>query len=231
MSEALSTPWEPTEDDLHWTLEELDAIAIDGVWQTGEMQYVRTGEKELTLLSRTERSAEAHLRVLIVLAAIEWTCKDDEANVVPDDPLAQLQQAQEQARGWECPVDDCDTNLVDCDLTDVLWVIHGMQPAMDAEGNETQAERWLVHLTCTGCASETPMNPLDYALLAGDDLFYTYRTRDAEYTSLSREATIELVDAGDAGVPLGSFDLQGNTLPPHMQGTYCMVRSLHSEEE
>ena len=230
-ADAAVVSWEPTEDDLHWTREQLDALAVDDLWNTGELQYQRTGESELTLLSRTQRAAEAHERVKMVLTSLDWGCADDSVIVTPDDPMMQLQQAQTLAREWECPDEACGNLLVDCDLGGVEWVNHGEHPALGPEGEEMMAERWLVHVACSKCDSEIRMNPLDYGLLAGDDLFYTYRTAKRRYNVLSRDDVITLIDAGDTGVPLGSKDLDGAPLPPHMQGTFCVTNTLDSEEE
>ena len=97
--------WEPSEDDVSWTREQLDSLAIDDTWNTGDMQYQRTGETELTLISRAQRAEIAHGRVLKVLSALEWSCVDDAAVITPDDPMEQLQQAQENAQSWECPAE------------------------------------------------------------------------------------------------------------------------------
>lgn len=224
--------WEPTEDDVSWTRDQLDSLAIGDTWNTGDMQYQRTGEAELSLVSRAERAEIAHGRVLAVLSALEWSCVDDAATITSDDPMEQLQQAQENAQSWECPTEECDTTLVNCDLNNIEWENGGMSPAMSPDGTETEAERWFVNLKCVGCNEVIKMNPLDYALLAGDDLFHTYRAGAWVYEVLSRERMIELIDSGGEGIALGTKDLDGYTLPPHLQGTYCTASiSPVSEEE
>tara|TARA_R100000008_G_C3554353_1_gene152339 strand:- start:163 stop:846 length:684 start_codon:yes stop_codon:yes gene_type:complete len=223
--------WEPSEDDVDWTQSQLDSLAIDDIWNTGDMQYQRTGETELTLISRAQRAEIAHERVLKVLSALEWSCVDENAVVTPDDPVEQLVQAQEQAQTWKCPSEDCDGLVKDCELEDAAWVNGGMYPAMAPDGTETEAERWFVDISCGECDTPIRMNPLDYALLAGDDLFHTYRTDAHLYRVLPRELMIELIDAGDEGIALGSTDLDGNPLPPHLQGTYCLVSPLPVSEE
>ena len=223
--------WEPSEDDVNWTRDQLDSLAIGDTWNTGDMQYQRTGETELSLVSRAERAELAHERVLAVLSALEWSCVDDAAIITSDDPMEQLQQAQENAQSWECPAEECDTTLVDCDLNDIEWENGGMFPAMSPDGTETEAERWFVNLKCVGCHEIIKMNPLDYALLAGDDLFHTYKAGEWAYEVLSRERMIEVIDNGGEGIALGSKDLDGNTLPPHLQGTYCSATILPVSEE
>jgi len=231
----MSVAWSPEQSDLDWTLKQLNALGVDEVWSTGEMQYKRTGVKELSLLTRTERAGEAHARLLTVLSELGWSCDDSGAAITPDDPMEQMLHAQREAQDWACPSEDCDTRLVDCGLEKARWVSHGLQLAVNPNtGDETEAERWLVHLRCVDCAEDIRMNPLDYALIAGDDLFHTYTTATHVYHTLSREALIALVDAGegDTGTALGSRDLDGDLLPPHLQGTFCLISDrLESEEE
>ena len=215
--------WTPTDTDLEWTRAQLDALGMGEVWDAGEMKYQRTGEAQLTLLTRTERATEAHGRVLIALESLEWECVDGDAIITPDDPVEQLQQAQEFAREWRCPNEECETLLVDCDLDAAAWVNMGMQPAIALDGSEMEAERWLVDVPCISCATPVPMNPLEYALIAGDDLFHTFSTPEVTYRVLSREQTIALIDEGGEGFALGSRGINNEAIPPHMQGAFCTV--------
>jgi len=227
--------WEPTEDDLAWTREQLDALDEGHVWNTGEVQYQHTGDKQLLLLTRTERAAGAHERICTVLDTLGWTCVDDAAVITPDDPVEQLIQAQQFAKEWRCPNDGCETLLIDCALEGAVWVNHGLQLAVAPDGTETEAERWLVDVACVDCSSVIAMNPLDYALIAGDDLFHTFRCDGLTYRVLSREATIALIDSGGNGVALGSRGIRDESIPPHIQGAFCAVevesRTGQSEEE
>ena len=226
--------WEPTEQDIEWTRGYVAELEDDATWTAGEMMYQKTGDTQLTLIQRTERAAEAHERVAKVLDAIEWDCiVSDDLRIIPTDPQEQVEQAQETARQWICPTEECETRLVNCDLDDVAWRNMGMQPAITPDGTETQAERWLVVMGCVGCGEELRMNPLDYALLAGDDLFHTFHTERVIYKVLSREQTIELIDAGGEGLALGSRGVFGESIPPHMQGAFCSVevKSASTVEE
>ena len=226
--------WEPTEQDIEWTRGYVAELEDDATWTAGEMVYQKTGDTQLTLIQRTERAAEAHERVAKVLDAIEWDCiVSDDLRIIPTDPQEQIEQAQETAQQWVCPDEECGTRLVNCDLEAVEWRNMGLQPAMMPDGTETEAERWLVVMSCAGCNEELRMNPLDYALLAGDDLFHTFHTERVTYKVLSREQTIELIDAGDTGLALGSQGVFGEDIPPHIKGAYCKVeaKTASTEEE
>lgn len=216
--------WEPSPEDIEWTRGYVAELEDDATWTAGEMMYRKTGSTQLTLVQRTERAAEAHERVTKVLGAIEWECvEDDNLRIIPTDPQEQVEQAQDTAQQWVCPTEDCDTRLVNCDLEHVTWNNAGLQPAMMPDGTETEAERWLVIMDCVGCGEQLRMNPLDYALLAGDDLFHTFRTERVTYHVLSREQVIELIDAGGTGIALGTRGFYGETIPPHMQGAFCKI--------
>ena len=229
-----ASEWEPTEQDIEWTRGYVAELEDDATWTAGEMMYQKTGDTQLTLIQRTERAVEAHERVVKVLDAIEWECVEaDDLRIIPTDPQEQIEQAQETARQWVCPNEDCDTRLVNCDLDSVAWQSMGMQPAVMPDGTETEAERWLVVMPCAGCDDPLRMNPLDYALLAGDDLFHTFDSGRAIYKVLSREQVIEFIDAGGSGIALGSRGLFDESIPPHMQGAYCKVelKTASAEEE
>jgi hypothetical protein len=227
-----ASEWEPTEQDIEWTRGYVAQLEDDATWTAGEMVYQKTGDAQLTLIQRTERAVEAHERVTKVLEAIEWDCiTSEDLRIIPTDPQEQVEQAQETARQWVCPSEDCDTRLGTCDLDAVTWQSMGMQPAMMPDGTETEAERWLVVMPCAGCSDPLRMNPLDYALLAGDDLFHTFHTERVTYKVLSREQTIEMIDAGDAGLALGSRGVFGEAIPPHIQGAYCKVEEKTASDE
>jgi hypothetical protein len=73
--------WLPTESDCQWTHGLLEAIEIGGQWRTSYAIYVRTGEREITLLAKIF-SPETNTEPMIVRTkkAIElsgWTYTED----------------------------------------------------------------------------------------------------------------------------------------------------------
>ena len=66
------------------------------------------------------------------------------------------------------------------------------------------------------------MNPDDYNLLAGDDLFMRYKNDYGFVRALTRQQMFEMSNNGELGVLVGSeCPDTGAKVPPWMWGTYC----------
>ena len=235
------TEWEPSEEEIDWTRSNLEPLQIGGVWSPHGLEYERTDENELTLVSITNHSGtiEAHARIVKVLHGMGWTMIDDSVKQVTNelDPASmeeaqehELERIQEIVSGWKCPNEDCEEFLVNMPVEEVDWVNHGSHPFSDpTTGEEGEADRWLAQITCHRCSVIIPMNPLDYGYIGGEDMFYTWRLGSHVLRVLTREQTVELIDSGEEGFALGSTFL-GHEVPPHMQGTYCQRNTVEEEE-
>ena len=235
--------WEPTGEDIEWTLGHLAGLKIGGVWAPGGtgLEYERTGEEELTLRRITQHpeSGEMHRRVLATLDNTDWMIDETQTEMVvpslnPQEAQYQeLLRQQEIAAQWDCPNAECDHKLVDMPLENGEWQNQGMQAALDDEGQGIEIERWVVSLECDECTTEFQIDPQDYGLLGGDDLFFQWRTPTGTFTVLTREQVVDLVDGGvtdDMCTPLGS-EYNGGPVPLHMRGTYCMFAKSPPSEE
>tara|TARA_B100001250_G_scaffold408567_1_gene431201 strand:+ start:576 stop:1274 length:699 start_codon:yes stop_codon:yes gene_type:complete len=220
--------WTPSEDDIEWTKNILDSLEMNQDWMEGEMAFRRTGENTLTLLTRTERAESAVDRVKQVLDILEWEVADEDAKIIPDDPMAAAEAMQREAESWACP--DCDdVRVVDMPLEVAMWDIKGETQYVDEEGASQTHDRWVVGVGC-GCGSEVYLSPDDYYLVAGDINFYTWHVHvdDALYC-LRVMPPEQIVDCVDSGImeQISAFHLgttfQGNTVPPHMRGTFCLM--------
>ena len=222
--------WEPSDVDIEWTEAVLDTLEPGKSWVEGEMTFLCTGEKELSLVSRTERSEEPAQRVGIVLQHLGWNYDDTQTSIIPDDPLEAMRTMQEVAQAWTCYA--CEgVSLTDCDLDKAQWVNDGNHTAFTEEGLQ-EFPRWVVRVSCIGCGEELNMSPMDYSLLAGEDIFYTWVTPLGDTLhALDRQTLIEMADLGDYGeTSIVGTIWEGHHVPPHMQGTYCSV-TRSSEEE
>ena len=237
------TDWEPSDEEIAWTKTNLEPLEIGGVWAPHGLEYERVSDKTLKLVSmvNTEGVQEAHARIHKVLDGIGWDIDDDSVQRISNQPApeaiaasqeAELERIQGIVSSWTCPNGDCEEPLVNMALEQCLWVNHGAHEFMNPEtGEEGEADRWLAHITCHECDTEKPMNPLDFGYLGGEDLFYTWRVSDTvSYRVLTREQTVALIDSGEQGIPLGS-SINGTEVPPHMQGTYCVLVTKNDEEE
>jgi len=237
--------WIPTEKDKEWTISHLNSINVGGIWAPGGsgLEYERTGETSLTLRKITQHpdSGEMHRRVLLTLDGTDWDITEDEAEMVlpslnpQEEQYQQLLRQQAIAAQWECLTEDCNCKLVDMPLEDARWLTAGMQAALDENAQGIEMERWFVEFPCNECGAVTRIDPKDYGLLGGDDLFFRWVTEEGTYTVLTREHVVDMVDSGLAStvcVPLGST-LNDEPVPPHMRGTYCLYSPTNkgAEEE
>lgn len=234
--------WEPTEDDILWTQNHVEGLRIGGVWSpdASGLDYERTGENTLTLRRMHSHPAamEVHERLKSIFDKLQWDMDDDEIEVYlpPLDPAeASFQdrmRQQEMAAKWVCTANDCEMLLGDMALEDGAWVNLGLQEMMKPDGETEEVERWAVTIDCHGCGATIQMDPFDYGLLAGDDLFYRYKCGCSTlYRVLTRENVLTLVDAGGSGVALGTRcpECEG-VMPPHMRGTFCGKTAWGEEE-
>jgi len=235
--------WEPTSEDIEWTLGHLTGLKVGGGWAPGGtgLEYERTGEEELTLRRITQHpeSGEMHRRVLMTLENTNWLVDETQADMVTpslnpqEAQFQELLRKQEIAAQWDCPNAECDHKLVDMPLEEGVWETQGMQAALDDEGKGIEIERWIVSLGCDECTTQFQIDPQDYGLLGGDDLFFQWRTPTGTFTVLTREQVVDLVDGGVAAemcAPLGS-EYNGEPVPPHMKGTYCVFAKVFPSED
>ena len=232
--------WTPTQDDIEWTKKVVNGLVVGQDWMEGEMAFRKTGEEELTLLTRTERAYLALERVQTIIETIGWHLKTDSAKIIPDDPQAAAEAIQNEVQSWVCPA--CkEVHVVDMDLENVRWKEMGNTVYVDEEGNSMEQDRWVISVTCE-CEEELFLSPDDYYLVAGDTNFYRWLYEHDGKTwvarALSTEEIIERVDETEPALVwkygndqhLGTT-FQGSTVPPHMRGTYCTFSRLHAGEE
>jgi len=229
--------WEPTEEDLEWTKSILTTLEMNQDWMEGEMAFRRTGENTLALLTRTERAAEPAERVKIVLAELDWELDEEHVQVIPDDPQAAAEMMQQSAESWTCP--ECNEHrVVNMDLEDVSWQVKGDTNYVDDEGNMQTYDRWVVTILCE-CGEPVYLTPDDYYLVAGEFNFYTWRFVDREGVAwiarvMNPEQVVESIDSGFLeqlnARHLGTT-FQGDTVPPHMRGTFCILIQVAALEE
>ena len=229
--------WEPQEEDIEWTKNVLDNLEINQDWMEGEMAFRRTGENTLTLLTRTERAADSIERVAVVLDKLDWTLEEGGAKIIPDDPMLAAEMMQNEASSWSCPACD-DVRVVNMDLEKVQWEATGNHVHVNDNGETEEQPRWVVAVTCD-CKERLFLSPDDYYLVAGEINFYTwcFTNEDGEEWFARVMPPENIVECLDGGIleqvnasHLGTT-FQGNTVPPHMRGTFCMFVTGASLEE
>ena len=222
--------WEPSDVDIEWTEAVLESLEPGKSWVEGEMTFLCTGDKELTLISRTERASAPAERVGVVLEHLGWTYDPSHVNIIPDDPLEAMQSMQETAQGWVCPHCEED-HIVNCDLEKAIWVNDGSHTAFTEDGLE-DFPRWVVRFPCIRCEEEITVSPMDFSLLAGEEAFYSWTTPSGDKAhALDRQTLINMADLDDYGeTSIIGTEWEGFPVPPHMQGTYCSITRSEEEE-
>jgi len=226
--------WKPAEEDMDWTERHFDSMAVGDTWSVSGALLEKTEEKQLTLRQYPAESSLAVQRVQLVCEAINIDFNSEGSQLIVDPMKAAQQAAQE----WQDP--ESGIPLVNFDLANPHWSVSAV-PSQDAEGNAVLTDQWTVRITHPneeGDAHEVLMTPMDYHLIAGDDLFFTWNDmrvlerQEAIEIGNSREYMLQMID--------GNIMLLGDTLvndeeetlevPPHLRGM-LMTRITTDEEE
>ena len=219
----------------------LNSIGMNQPWSPPYHNacYERTGEKEITLLFRSDgvNSQKMHDEITRTVELIGWEMIDLGGSVLPPEEAAHriIQSKQDASRNWTCPTDDCEEYIATMPLEEAKWVNMGEQEMVQPDGQSVSTERWGTNVTCHACGQEIFMEPNDYAVIAGDDLFWTYKaTNGVTYTMVSRESIVDLIDsgAGESLVLTGTFTpFCQDVFPPHMRGAPCLFVVPEGDEE
>ena len=219
----------------------LDRMRQGGMWEPMGLGlcYVKTGDKSVSLASQenTPISAQARIRMRMLIENIGWKGDETETKIVNVENLdpaerhmRAMQMRQEQAQNWKC---DCGTPLSAFPLEEGVWNFYGQEEMTAPDGETGVVEQWAVVISCPVCDKEIPVEPYDYALLAGDDAMITVKTKSMEYTALDRVEIIKRVDdkVVDSVMILGTFcPMSGELLPPHARGAVVSFRKIEEEE-
>lgn len=172
--------WEPTKEDIDWTDDHLDKMNDGDTWGVADAVLRKTGHQKMEVVSMTSASLLPLQRIAKVLKALDVELDLTGAELVEDAQAA----AQASAQEWTCTHEGCEERLANFDLESGEWVV------LDAD-----SESWRVLLTHTGEDGEehqVAVAPMDYHLLAGDDLFFSWKG----HRVLERHEIIDMADEG-----------------------------------
>ena len=223
----------------------LSGLAIGALWEPAGhgLTYMKTGDREVELMIQQDNAeaAQSRVRLGILMAKTGWQVKEDNVQVAPSEILSPQQQymkeqmrRQEVAQNtWKCQTPDCGCLLSAFPLEQAEWILVAQDKMEDEDGIEQDVEVWAVNIKCPVCDTTISMEPLEYAMLAGDDLMMSYRTPAAQLEALDRMTIIKKIDSGDREIIItGSFcPFSGVLLPPHVRGAVVSFKELESEEE
>ena len=223
--------WTPAQEDIDWTQSHFDSMAIGDTWSVSGALLEKSGDKELVLRQYPAESSMAVERVANVCSEIGIVLDTKDAQLIEDPVKA----AQDAAQEWTCP--DTNIPLVNFNLEGAVWSMN-VVPSEDEQGESMLIEQWAVRITHPnedGDEHEVFMTPMDYHMIAGDDVFFTWR----EMRVIEREEAIRIADDIILELLEGRVILLGESLkqdeeehivPPHMRGMLVKTTSLGEEE-
>ena len=225
--------WQPTKNDIEWTKNHFGNMAVGDTWSVSGAIVEKTAKDELTLRQYPPESALAVERVAVVGGEVDVQFNTKDAELIEDPMLA----AQNAAKQWTDP--ESGIPLVNFDLSNPVWSVTAV-PSQDEKGNAVLIDQWVVTVAHPNDEEEgevhtVNMTPMDYHLIAGDDLFFTWR----DMRVIQREEAIKLADEGltvelllsKQIMLLGSelIEDENYPVPPHLRG--MMVTRITDEEE
>ena len=203
--------WEPTQDDLKWTKEHYERMQVGDTWGVAAA-VIRKDDDGLVVVKATPQSILPLERIGKVCVQLGISLTAEEAEMVDDS----MQAAQEAAQSWVH--EESGALLVNFELEEATWL-------------ETDEEEWRV-LIKHDDGYEQLLSPMDYHLLAGDDLFFTWKGMQV----MEREALIDMADdmvfvnaLNEGEILLMPSEWRGDVIPPHLRG--LMFRINRDEEE
>tara|TARA_R110002012_G_scaffold194939_2_gene363170 strand:- start:1551 stop:2279 length:729 start_codon:yes stop_codon:yes gene_type:complete len=227
-----------------WALEHFNQMAPKAVWRpdgTG-LRYRKIDDLTLMLEHRVDHpQAEAHHAQLKSLyESVNITVVDDNV-MITDAALSaeeafrrEVEERQAIAGMWKC---ECGVLLKDMELSKGVPVFMGERETLFDDGETRTIEDWGIKVQCSDCPKPIMMNPDDYNLLAGDDLFMRYKSvndeeNDVWLSAMTRQQMYDTAVAGELGILVGAeCPVSGGKVPPWMWGTYCSVSDVIDEEE
>ena len=227
--------WQPQKEDLDWTQEHFDSMADGDTWSVSGALLEKVSDKELALRQYPTESAMAVERIARVCEDLDILLNTDEAELI-EDPVEAAQQA---AQEWTHP--ESQIPLVNFDLVNAEWSMN-VAPSQSEEGEPILVEQWIVRITHPnedGDDHEILMTPMDFHLIAGDDLFFSWRElrviEREEAIKLSKDIVLELIEGNVVllGESLKDDDEdEEHIVPPHMRGMLVLKSNIsHSGEE
>ena len=222
----------------------LSKMPLGGIWQPEGhgLTYMKIEERtvELMVQKASSNAAESRLKMGILLAKSGWHVKDKNVQILAEENLSPQQQyMEEQMRRqeiaqttWKCQTPECGCLLSAFPLEEGEWVFVGQENIKDEDDQEHPVEIWAVNIQCPVCDTTIAMEPLEFAMLAGDDVMMKYKTPKGTLEALDRVTIINSIDSGDSNIIVtGTFcPFSGVLLPPHVRGAVVRFELINEEE-
>jgi|TARA_R100001509_G_scaffold75890_1_gene42474 hypothetical protein len=230
--------FEVNEEMKQWAKEHFGSIGIGGIWSPdgAGLTYQKVDENTWKLVKRMNHPdvMENHARFATLMMSVginmaEGEQVDYEPPTNPEQAyIMEQQHKMEIAQTW---THDCGKRICEMDLEKAVAHFVSDQEVLLETGDTDTVEVWAYRLQCPECDGEINMDPDDYHLLAGDDLFMQFVDSDGTILrAMTRRQMIDTADTNELGVLVGtSSPNTGAKVPPWMWGTYCRI--IGDEEE
>lgn len=236
--------WQPSEELIKWGEEHFASMAVDSIWSPDDsgVTFRKTDDKTYALVYRMNHpvSEEHYQRLTILLKECGYTVEEpDDVQVVtpPLNPQAQahmeFERRQEIARAWVC---ECGYPLANCDLEGATAEYVETVDAQTDTNETVPIDLWRYMLKCDNCDKVNSVDPDDFHLLAGDELFMRWDSSNKKYIALTRAQLKDFADAGlfdegygDTITVLGQ-EINGERVPPWLWGLSVLHSPLDEEE-
>jgi hypothetical protein len=212
--------WEPEQKDIEWTKQHVEQMSIGDTWGVADAVMRKVSDSMLMVVNASPNSIMSLQRIDKVLQKFDVVLDASQAELIQDPQAA----AQESAQEWTCPTSGIP--LVNFDLDEPEWILL-----------DDKQESWRVIIKTTDDESveyQVEVSPMDYHLLAGDELFFSWKGDSV----MERHEIIEVVDEGvlltkmsEGSVYVMPSEYMGEVIPPHLRGLIFHDNSMNSEEE
>ena len=236
--------WEPSEELLNWGREHFASMSVNSIWSPDDsgVTFRKMDEKTFALVYRMNHPvSETHYeRLKILLQECDYIVSEpDDVEVVtpPLNPQAQAQmefeRRQEIARAWVC---NCGYPLANNELENAKAEFVETVEAQTDTKETVPIDLWRYILSCNECSEEISVDPDDFHLLAGDELFMRWSSSTHRYSALTR---MQLKDFADAGVFDNGYshtitvlgqERNGERVPPWLWGLSVIHIPIDEEE-
>jgi len=244
--------WQPSEELIDWGKEHFANMTVNSIWSPDDsgVTFKKTDEKTFALIYRMNHPvSETHYeRLKILLDACDYVVEEpDDVEIVtpPLNPQAQanmeFERRQDIAKAWVC---ECGFPLANNELeNNTAEYVETVEAETDTK-ETVPIDLWRYKINCAQCNEEISIDPDDFHLLAGDNLFMQWTSSTHNYVALTRMQLKDFADNGlfdltdDGGYPefitvLGQKK-NDESVPPWMWGLSVMANKnviLKEEEE
>jgi len=237
--------WQPTSELIDWGNDHFGKMAVDSIWAPDDsgVQYRKMSDNSYALVFMLNHpmAQEHHMKFTLLMEACGYTMEEPDAleTVTPPlDPMAQAEMQynakQEIAQSWAC---ECGFPLANNDLEKSKYEYIETVDADTSNGTTVPIDLWRVVIGCASCGQDINMDPDDYHLLAGDNLFMRWVSSTHKYVAQTREQLVDYAEGGafDEGIA-GMFTIlgkmrNGERVPPWMWGITSIQTHLPLHEE